>query len=285
MATANSMNMDSAGVQSFATATGDLSGSAITQYAVLAGGASNSISSIGPGNSGQILQSAGGASNPAYSTATYPSASGSSGKVLISDGTNNVYSTPTFPNASATSGKIIKSDGTNWTASTETYAAPGTSGNVMVSDGTNWTSTGLLSGLTYVTLNITSTQIKALRATPQQVVAAPAAGKVLAVVGPIYGKFNYGGSNVFTVAGGLTIGLAYASSTTAVVATACTNAVLGGSTSSYVVAPTLAISGALASYAAQPLNLFNPGGGEIGGNAANNNTFTVSFMYYTITLT
>ncbi len=50
------------------------------------------------------------------------------------------WSTPTFPNASATARKIIVSDGTNWTASTETYATPGTSGNIMQSDGTNWKS-------------------------------------------------------------------------------------------------------------------------------------------------
>lgn len=52
------------------------------------------------------------------------------------------WSTPTFPNASATTRKIIVSDGTNWVASTETYAVPGTSGNVLTSDGTNWTSAG-----------------------------------------------------------------------------------------------------------------------------------------------
>ncbi len=119
----------------------------------------------GPGTSGNILQSNSGGA-PSFSTPTYPSASGSLGKFLISDGTNNVYSTstiptsagatagklllsdgtnyilstPTFPNASATTRKIIVSDGTNWVASTETYAVPGTAGNVMKSDGTNWIS-------------------------------------------------------------------------------------------------------------------------------------------------
>lgn len=118
----------------------------------------------GTATAGQILRS-GSSTTPSWSTATYPATAGtsgnllisngtnyisstslwpntvgSSGKVVISDGTSNVYSTPTFPNASATLNKIIKSDGTNWIASTETYAAPGTSGNVMTSDGTNWTS-------------------------------------------------------------------------------------------------------------------------------------------------
>src|SRR5258706_6401469 len=66
-------------------------------------------------------------------------APGSAGKIFYSNGTNFVNSVPTFPaSASATTRKIIVSDGTNWLASTETYAVPGTSGNVMTSNGTNW---------------------------------------------------------------------------------------------------------------------------------------------------
>ncbi len=49
-----------------------ISGSAVSQYDVLVGGATNAISSVGPGSAGQVLQSAGNAANPAYSTATYP---------------------------------------------------------------------------------------------------------------------------------------------------------------------------------------------------------------------
>jgi hypothetical protein len=81
----------------------------------------------------------GASTAPSWSTPTYPSASGTSGKVLVSDGTNNVYSTPTFPNASASSGKFIRSDGTNWIASTPTLpTSAGTSGKVLQSDGTNY---------------------------------------------------------------------------------------------------------------------------------------------------
>jgi hypothetical protein len=58
------------------------------------------------------------------------------------------WSTPTFPvTASATSGKIIISDGTNWIASTPTYpSAAGSNGNVLTSDGTNWTSAAPAAG-------------------------------------------------------------------------------------------------------------------------------------------
>lgn len=48
------------------------SGQTITQYDALVGTASNLIANVGPGSAGQILQSAGNAANPAYSTSTYP---------------------------------------------------------------------------------------------------------------------------------------------------------------------------------------------------------------------
>lgn len=110
----------------------------LTNHGVLVGAGTSAISQTATGSAGQVLQSGGASADPTYSTPTYPSTSGTSGKVLISDGTNNVYSTPTFPNTSATSGKIIISDGTNWIASTPTYPnTSGTAGKVVVSDGTN----------------------------------------------------------------------------------------------------------------------------------------------------
>ncbi len=72
----------------------NISTQAVTQFDVLVGGAANSITSIGPGTAGQILRSGGAAANPAYSVATYPSASGVVGNVLTSDGTNWLSSTP-----------------------------------------------------------------------------------------------------------------------------------------------------------------------------------------------
>ncbi len=70
------------------------------------------------GSAGQILQS-GAASANTWSTPTYPSASGTSRKILVSDGTNNVYSTETYA-VPGTSGKVMQSDGTNWTSATPT---------------------------------------------------------------------------------------------------------------------------------------------------------------------
>lgn len=50
------------------------------------------------------------------------------------------WSTPTYPSASGTARKILLSDGTNIVYSTETWAVPGTSGYQLTSDGTNWIS-------------------------------------------------------------------------------------------------------------------------------------------------
>ncbi len=51
---------------------------------------------LAPSTSGKVLQTRGAAANPAYSTPTYPSASGTAGQLIRADGTNNLYSTSTF---------------------------------------------------------------------------------------------------------------------------------------------------------------------------------------------
>lgn len=124
---ANALNISSSGIVKF-DGTATFSSDTVTQYDVLVGGASNAISSVGPGSTGQVLQSGGNASNPAYSTPTYPSASGTSRTILVSDGTNNVYST-------------------------ETWAVPGSSGNVLTSNGTNWISAAASGGGIFSRLN------------------------------------------------------------------------------------------------------------------------------------
>ncbi len=115
MATNNAINVSTAGIVGF-TGTAFVE-TAATNHAVLVGGSTTStFSNVGPtATAGQVLQSAGSSADPSFSTPTYPSASGSSRKLIVSDGTNNVYTT-------------------------ETWAVPGTSGNVLTSDGTNWTS-------------------------------------------------------------------------------------------------------------------------------------------------
>lgn len=88
------------------------------------------------GLTGQVFQS-NGAAPPTWSTPTYPSASGSAGKIMISDGTNNIYSTPLWPTTGGTSGSVVISDGTNKINSTSLWPnTVGTAGKLMRSDGT-----------------------------------------------------------------------------------------------------------------------------------------------------
>lgn len=125
----------------------------------------------GPGTTGNILQS-NAAAAPSFSTATYPSVSGGSGKILYDNGTNFVESTPTFPaSASATTRKIIVSDGTNWVASTETYATPGTSGNILTSNGTNWTSAAPATSGTVTSVSGTANQVAVATGTTTPVIS------------------------------------------------------------------------------------------------------------------
>lgn len=87
--------------------------------------------------SGKIVISDG--TNWIASTSIWPNTVGSSGKIVISNGASNVYSTPTYPNASVTAGKIIISDGTNYISSTPTFPNTAAStGSFLYADGTNW---------------------------------------------------------------------------------------------------------------------------------------------------
>jgi hypothetical protein len=99
-----------------------LAGLTETNGGIPYGTGTNAYAWLAAGAAGKVLQG-NGAAAPVWSTPTYPSASGTARKILVSDGTNNVYST-------------------------ETWAVPGTSGNILKSDGTNWTSSNTLSSVT-----------------------------------------------------------------------------------------------------------------------------------------
>lgn len=91
----------------------------------------------GTATAGKVLQS-GATAAPSWSTPTYPSASGTSGKILASDGTNIVYSTATFPVVGGAAGNVLISNGTNYVASTSLWPnTVGTNGTVIKSNGTN----------------------------------------------------------------------------------------------------------------------------------------------------
>ena len=257
MAVNNVLNISSSGIVKFDGA-GAFSADTVTNHRVLVGGASNAITSLAAGNSGQVLQSA-GASDPAFSTPTYPSASGTSRKILVSDGTNNVYST-------------------------ETWATPGSSGNVLTSDGTNWTSAAASGGsFQTVSITLTNSQIKNLHGTPVEIIAAPGAGKGIALV-TICSQLNYGGTNVFTASAAQTIGLYYNNNTTSA-GTALSNTQIVANTNRKSILPN---SSSLLSQAVGILDnvniaAWNNNATEISGNAANNNTIDIIVAYLIVT--
>ena len=76
-----------------------------TAYALLAAGttATGIQQSLGTGNTGQLLQSNGAAALPTWTTATFPSGSGTLNHMLRSDGTNWVQTT----NTTLTSGDVL----------------------------------------------------------------------------------------------------------------------------------------------------------------------------------
>lgn len=139
--------------------TSPVTGNTVTQYDVLVGGASNAISSVGPGTSGQILQSGGNSANPAYSTATYPatttinqllysSANNTVGGVTAGDYGVLISSSSGVPSwlANGTTGQVLTAT-TSGTPSWESAA----SGGISTIDGDSGSITG--STVTFTALN------------------------------------------------------------------------------------------------------------------------------------
>lgn len=139
---------------------------------------------------------------------------------------------------------------------------------------------------------MTSSQIKALHATPQQIIAAPGSGKGIVIVG-VTAKFIYGGSNVFTAAASQTINIYYNNNTTAAITTLkplILNSQIISSSNSFSmcngqnIGPTSGFEGAAAGvFDNVNVAAYNPQGTEISGNAANNNTIDIQIGYYIVT--
>ena len=229
-----------------------------TTHGVLIGEGTSSIVALGAGTSGQVLQSGGASADPSYSTPTYPSASGTSRTILVSNGTNNVYST-------------------------ETWAVPGASGNVLTSDGTNWTS-ATPSGLTTTTGSLTNAQIKLLHTTPISLISAPGSGKINVVVSSVF-KMVYGGTNAFTDPGGSGISLTFTSATTYAFLTAIPSSILTSTASQISLnTPNGNVGSGAYATAANAAIYANCTSSNPAGNAAANNTVSWSISYYTVTI-
>lgn len=126
MTVGNATNISVTGIVSF-DGSNTWTGSAVTQYAPLVGGASNAVSSgPGVGSANQIFHSSGAGVNPAWTTATYP-ATTTANQILYSSATNTVGGLST-----ANSG-ILNTDGSGVPSIT---ATPTIGGVVTISAGT-----------------------------------------------------------------------------------------------------------------------------------------------------
>lgn len=232
----------------------------LTNHGVLVGASTSAITQLGTGSAGQVLQSGGASADPSYSIPTYPSASGTSRKIIVSDGTNNVYST-------------------------ETWATPGASGNVLTSDGTNWTSAAAPGGgLQTVTISLTNAQIKALDTTPITILAAQGSGVVTIPVSISY-KMIYGGTNAF-IASGSTDFCYGTTAITNVIASNSDGSFWQSTSTKYIVNLDSSFGGSsgAATSTVENAAISISRTSAITGNAANNNTAKVTMLYYTISI-
>jgi hypothetical protein len=181
---------------------------------------------------------------------------------------------------------LVQFDGVNQF----TGVAPGTSGNLATSNGSVWTSQAPVGTITTVTRVLTSAEIKALRATPIELIAAPGSGKVI-VITSATARFIYGGTNVFTAGAGQKIDLYFGNNTLAAVTVTnglVPNTAIVATNDKYSV---ISGTGTVASFGLNPgivdnknIAAYQSGSAtEITGNAANNNTISLTISYYTIT--
>lgn len=155
-------------------------------------------------------------------------------------------------------------------------------GKLMFWDGEVWNEVWNETSLKVATVNLTSAQIKALRETPYALVAAPGAGKVN-IVESITLQLNYGGTNVFTESADNFV-VQYGDSGTDITAAIENTGFIDQSADTVaVIRPaTIAAMAAATAGVNEVVELFNTGDGEIGGNAANDNTLNVTVAYRTV---
>lgn len=154
---------------------------------------------------------------------------------------------------------------------------------MLTSDGTNWLSSAPSGSSVILSASgqLTSAQIKALHATPIQVIAAPGSGKMIVMIN-FFSSFVYGGTNPFTAGASQAVEFYYGTSTSS--QSALTNVQLVGTSSGAKVIsiPNLSFA-ATSTWDNKAINLYNSVATEITGNAANNNVLNYEVTYYIAT--
>lgn len=132
-----------------------------------------------------------------------------------------------------------------------------------------------------VTLPLTNAQIKAIRATPITIVAAPGAGFAHFPLACLC-ELVYGGNNAFTAAAGDNLAIKYKDGTTSTLLSGAVQAFVQGTASAFsLFLPITASNVTKANADNQPLVIHNITAGEIAGNAAADNTMNVILKYAT----
>lgn len=158
-----------------------------------------------------------------------------------------------------------------------------TSGFVLTSNGTGVAPSFQAAGgggLLSTSVVLTSAQVKALRASPQTIIAAQGSGTFISVVS-VFSKMTYGGTNVFT--NGQACELFYAGSSV-FTSGAAVSSQITASVSTYATATFGTIVPAATACENNALLIKNNGASEITGNAANNNTLTIAVLYRVVSI-
>lgn len=131
----------------------------------------------------------------------------------------------------------------------------------------------------YATLTLTNSEVKNLRATPISVIAAPGAGKAIKFMGAML-KLNYGGTNAFTETDD-NLAFRYTDGSGVIVSQTVQTTGFIDQTADTMTngEPVIDAIVAAASAENQALVIHNIGDGEIAGNAANDNTVSLSVAY------
>lgn len=177
--------------------------------------------------------------------------------------------------SAGTDGQLLIGD----TGGDPVWAAP-TSSDSSVTFTAGAGTLNIAASLKHADVTLTAAEVKALAATPQELVAAPAAGNTIMFVGAVL-KLNYGGTNAFTEADD-NLAIRYTDGSGAIVSeTIEMTGFIDQTADTYTNAIPKADAIVAATGAeAQALVLDNLND-EIAGNAADDNTLTVR-VYYTV---
>lgn len=164
---------------------------------------------------------------------------------------------------------------------------PGSTGYVLTSNGAsaNPSYQVLSSALIVKKVTLTSAQIKALHATPIEIIAAPGAGNGIQIVS-YSAKFSYGGTNAFVAGAGQSIALMFNNNTTQIIAgnAFINNTMITGTSTTYSWQNQTSATTFIGEVAGVLDNVniaaYNPVATEISGNAANNNTIDIIIGYH-----